>query len=145
MGWKGYWIDAASLLRMEKDTIIPLDPVNIKQISQGLKNGIKTFAGSNCSASIALMGTYGLFKQNLVEWVSMMTYQAVSGAGAKAVLELSNQNLQISNQYKKINLPKRTGDTRNIGFISISQQLKRAPHRHYRCPFGRKSVGLDRQ
>ena len=87
-GWDGYWVDAASALRMEKDAIIVLDPVNQHVISDGLKNGIKTYVGGNCTVSLMLMALGGLFKQNLVEWISVATYQAASGAGAKNMREL---------------------------------------------------------
>jgi aspartate-semialdehyde dehydrogenase len=90
-GWKGYWIDAASTLRMEQDAIIVLDPVNRKVINQGLTNGIKNYIGGNCTVSLMLMALAGLFEQNWVEWISSMTYQAASGAGAKNMRELVAQ------------------------------------------------------
>lgn len=90
-GWKGYWIDAASSLRMNEDAIIVLDPVNQNVIKDGLANGVKDFIGGNCTVSLMLMGLGGLFKQDLVEWVSAMTYQAASGAGAQNMRELISQ------------------------------------------------------
>ncbi|AOA57211.1 aspartate-semialdehyde dehydrogenase [Acinetobacter larvae] len=87
-GWAGYWIDAASTLRMEDDAIIVLDPVNAKVIKDGLSKGIKTFVGGNCTVSLMLMGVGALFQNNLVEWLSAMTYQAASGAGAQNMREL---------------------------------------------------------
>ena len=90
-GWNGYWIDAASALRMEKDAIIVLDPVNQHVISEGLKNGVKTFVGGNCTVSLMLMAIGGLFEKDLVEWISVATYQAASGAGAKNMRELLSQ------------------------------------------------------
>jgi aspartate-semialdehyde dehydrogenase len=87
-GWDGYWIDAASTLRMEDDAIIVLDPVNGGLIRDGLKRGIKNFIGGNCTNSILLMGVNGLFREGLVEWVSSMTYQAASGGGANHMREL---------------------------------------------------------
>lgn len=90
-GWKGYWIDAASSLRMADDSIIVLDPVNLNVIDRGLESGVKTFVGGNCTVSLMLMGLGGLFDQQLVEWVSSMTYQAASGAGAQNMRELLNQ------------------------------------------------------
>jgi aspartate-semialdehyde dehydrogenase len=89
--WKGYWIDAASTLRMEKDSIIILDPVNRDVIDRALKNGVKDYIGGNCTVSLMLMGIGGLFHHNLVEWISSMTYQAASGAGAKNMRELISQ------------------------------------------------------
>lgn len=87
-GWNGYWVDAASALRMNDDAIIVLDPVNQHVITEGLKKGIKTFVGGNCTVSLMLMAIGGLFEKNLVEWVSVATYQAASGAGAKNMREL---------------------------------------------------------
>lgn len=90
-GWQGYWIDAASTLRMEDDSIIVLDPVNRAVIDKGLSSGIKTFVGGNCTVSLMLMGLGGLFEHKMVEWLSSMTYQAASGSGAKHMRELLNQ------------------------------------------------------
>ncbi|KAA8733244.1 aspartate-semialdehyde dehydrogenase [Acinetobacter qingfengensis] len=87
-GWKGYWIDAASTLRMADDSIIVLDPVNDQVIKNGLTQGINTFAGGNCTVSLMLMGLGALFQKNLVEWMTAMTYQAASGAGAQNMREL---------------------------------------------------------
>jgi aspartate-semialdehyde dehydrogenase len=87
-GWKGYWIDAASALRMEKDAVIILDPVNGDVIDQALASGTRNFIGGNCTVSLMLMAIDGLLKQDLVEWVSAMTYQAASGAGAQNMREL---------------------------------------------------------
>lgn len=90
-GWDGYWIDAASTLRMEDDSIIVLDPVNQDVIKKGLSDGCKTFVGGNCTVSLMLMAIGGLFQQGLVEWISPMTYQAASGAGAQNMRELIKQ------------------------------------------------------
>jgi len=90
-GWKGYWIDAASTLRMDKDAIIILDPVNKHVIQEGIARGIKTYVGGNCTVSLMLMAIGGLFQQGLVEWISPMTYQAASGAGARNMRELIQQ------------------------------------------------------
>lgn len=90
-GWNGYWIDAASALRMADDSIIILDPVNRDVIDRGLARGVRTYAGGNCTVSLMLMGLAGLFKAGLVEWATSMTYQAASGAGAAKMLELIQQ------------------------------------------------------
>jgi aspartate-semialdehyde dehydrogenase len=90
-GWDGYWIDAASSLRMDKDSIIVLDPVNSDVIKNGLATGVKNYIGGNCTVSLMLMGLGGLFKEGLVEWVTSMTYQAASGAGAQNMRELISQ------------------------------------------------------
>lgn len=87
-GWDGYWIDAASSLRMEKDAVIILDPVNRNVIDAALQKGVKNFIGGNCTNSIMLMGMGGLFHAGLVDWVSSMTYQAASGGGANHMREL---------------------------------------------------------
>lgn len=90
-GWDGYWIDAASALRMSDDSIIVLDPVNKDVITQGLEQGVKTFVGGNCTVSLMLLALGGLFEKDLIEWVSPMTYQAASGAGARNMKELISQ------------------------------------------------------
>ncbi len=90
-GWSGYWIDAASALRMQRDAVIILDPVNRDVIDAALKSGGKNFIGGNCTVSLMLMGMHGLFKAGLVEWVTAMTYQAASGAGAQSMRELLSQ------------------------------------------------------
>jgi len=90
-GWTGYWIDAASTLRMADDSVIVLDPVNLRVIENGLRGGIKTYCGGNCTVSLMLMALAGLFENNLVEWLSSMTYQSASGAGAKNMVELVAQ------------------------------------------------------
>ncbi len=87
-GWNGHWIDAASALRMDKDAVIILDPVNLNVIKDALAKGGKNWIGGNCTVSLMLMGIGGLFKHDLVEWVSAMTYQAASGAGAQNMREL---------------------------------------------------------
>lgn len=87
-GWNGYWIDAASALRMEDDAVIILDPVNRDVINAALSRGVKDFIGGNCTVSLMLMAIGGLFRAGLVEWVSSMTYQAASGAGAPNMREL---------------------------------------------------------
>lgn len=95
-GYKGYWIDAASTLRMRETSIIVLDPVNRNVIDNGLSAGIKDYIGGNCTVSLMLMALAGLFRRNLVEWISSMTYQAASGAGAKNMIELVNQMDHLS-------------------------------------------------
>ena len=90
-GWEGHWIDAASTLRMDKDAIIVLDPVNLDVIRNALAKGGRNWIGGNCTVSLMLMGLGGLFRSDLVEWVSAMTYQAASGAGAQNMRELLAQ------------------------------------------------------
>ncbi len=90
-GWKGYWIDAASALRMDKDAVIVLDPVNKPVIDKAVKAGVRDYIGGNCTVSLMLMAIDGLLKNDVVEWVSAMTYQAASGAGAQNMRELLQQ------------------------------------------------------
>lgn len=90
-GWDGYWIDAASTLRMDDKSIIVLDPVNKNVIDNALSDGIKNYIGGNCTVSLMLMALGGLFENNLIEWLTSMTYQAASGAGAKNMEELVAQ------------------------------------------------------
>ncbi len=94
-GWNGYWIDAASALRMDKDAVIILDPVNRAQIDAAVAAGMKSYIGGNCTLSLMLMAIHGLVKADLVEWVSVMTYQAASGAGAQNMRELLVQMGEI--------------------------------------------------
>ncbi len=101
-GWQGYWIDAASKLRMEETAIIALDPVNSAVIKQGLANGVKDYIGGNCTVSLMLMALGGLFAQGWVEWISSQTYQAASGAGAKNMRELLNQMRTIGENVSRL-------------------------------------------
>lgn len=96
--WDGYWIDAASTLRMKEDSIIVLDPVNRGVIDAGLHNGVKNYVGGNCTVSLMLMGLGGLFENDLVEWISSMTYQAASGAGARNMRELLTQMGELEHE-----------------------------------------------
>ncbi len=90
-GWKGHWIDAASTLRMEKDAVIILDPVNMHVIQEAYAKGNNNWVGGNCTVSLMLMALNGLFKADLIEWATSMTYQAASGAGAQNMRELLKQ------------------------------------------------------
>jgi aspartate-semialdehyde dehydrogenase len=101
-GWTGYWIDAASTLRMKDEAIIILDPVNGNVIRDGLANGVKTYVGGNCTVSLMLMAMGGLFDAGLVEWVSPMTYQAASGAGARNMRELIQQMGAVHAEVKSL-------------------------------------------
>jgi len=87
-GWTGYWIDAASAMRMDKDAVIVLDPVNRSIIDRAIASGVRDYIGGNCTVSLMLMATIGLYRQGWVEWINSSTYQAASGAGAKNMREL---------------------------------------------------------
>lgn len=101
-GWSGYWIDAASTLRMNEDAIIILDPVNSDVIKSALSKGVKNYIGGNCTVSCMLMGLGGLFKEDLVEWANSMTYQAASGGGAQHMRELLTQFGKINASVKSL-------------------------------------------
>jgi aspartate-semialdehyde dehydrogenase len=101
-GWKGYWIDSASALRMNDDSIIVLDPVNRDVIDAGLSAGIKTYVGGNCTVSLMLMAISGLFASGHIEWVSSMTYQSASGAGARHMKELIAQMIILGDSSRKL-------------------------------------------
>ncbi|RYF03704.1 MAG: aspartate-semialdehyde dehydrogenase [Oxalobacteraceae bacterium] len=101
-GWNGYWIDAASTLRMKDDAIIVLDPVNLDVIKSAMSRGVKNFIGGNCTVSCMLMGLGGLFKNDLVDWMTSMTYQAASGGGAQHMRELLTQFGTINGAVKHL-------------------------------------------
>src|SRR5207248_722616 len=101
-GWKGYWIDAASALRMNDDAVIILDPVNMPLIKRAVHEGTRNFIGGNCTVSLMLMGVAGLFQRDEIEWMTSMTYQAASGAGAANMRELVEQMAAISTTAKPL-------------------------------------------
>ena len=101
-GWQGHWIDAASALRMEKDAVIILDPVNLPVIKNALARGGKEWIGGNCTVSCMLMGVGALYKAGLVEWMSTQTYQAASGGGAQHMRELLTQYGTLNSQVKAL-------------------------------------------
>jgi len=101
-GWKGYWIDAASALRMKDDATIILDPVNMPVIERDLRAGVRNYIGSNCTVGLMLMGMVGLFRHDLVEWVTCMTYQAATGAGAANMRELVEQMGHVGDAAKPV-------------------------------------------
>jgi aspartate-semialdehyde dehydrogenase len=101
-GWDGYWIDAASTLRMNDDAVIVLDPVNRQVIDRGFEQGIKNYVGGNCTVSLMMMALGGLLEKDLVEWISSMTYQAASGAGAKNMRELLTQMGELELEVKDL-------------------------------------------
>jgi aspartate-semialdehyde dehydrogenase len=97
-GWQGYWIDAASAKRMDSDSVIVLDPVNRDVIDRGIEAGLKNFIGGNCTVSLMLMALDGLFSEDLVEWMTCMTYQAASGGGARHMRELVAQMAMLGDR-----------------------------------------------
>jgi aspartate-semialdehyde dehydrogenase len=101
-GWKGYWIDAASALRMNDDAVIILDPVNMPLIRDSVAKGVKNYIGGNCTVSLMLMGMAGLFQRDEIEWMTTMTYQAASGAGAANMRELVVQMARIGQSAQRL-------------------------------------------
>ncbi|WP_018405663.1 aspartate-semialdehyde dehydrogenase [Marinobacter gelidimuriae] len=99
-GWNGYWIDAASTLRMVDHSVIVLDPVNRNVIDAALDKGVKDYIGGNCTVSLMMLALGGLLEQDLIEWVSPMTYQAASGSGAQNMRELLNQMGELNGSVK---------------------------------------------
>jgi aspartate-semialdehyde dehydrogenase len=117
-GWRGYWIDAASTLRMSEEAVIILDPVNADVIHRGLAGGLRTFAGGNCTVSLMLMAIAGLLKAGLIEWITTMTYQAASGAGAAKMLELVKQMESLTDPVRKA----RSDNALEVDRMMIEQQ-----------------------
>ena len=101
-GWNGYWIDAASTLRMKDDAIIILDPVNLNVIKAALGRGVKNYIGGNCTVSCMMMGLGGLFQHDMIDWMTSMTYQAASGGGAQHMRELLTQFGAINAEVKAL-------------------------------------------
>jgi aspartate-semialdehyde dehydrogenase len=101
-GWDGYWIDAASALRMQSDATIILDPVNRPVIQDAVSKGGRNFIGGNCTVSLMLMGLAGLFQRDEIEWMTSMTYQAASGAGAANMRELVAQMANVGDSAKRL-------------------------------------------
>ncbi|MET0964549.1 MAG: aspartate-semialdehyde dehydrogenase [Noviherbaspirillum sp.] len=101
-GWNGYWIDAASTLRMNDDAIIVLDPVNLDVIRSALSRGVKNYVGGNCTVSCMMMGLGGLFQHDLIDWMTSMTYQAASGGGAQHMRELLTQFGSINAEVRAL-------------------------------------------
>jgi aspartate-semialdehyde dehydrogenase len=101
-GWKGYWIDAASTLRMNDDAVIVLDPLNMPLIEDSVAKGVRDYIGGNCTVSLMLMGMAGLFQRDEVEWMTSMTYQAASGAGAANMRELVEQMARVGESARRL-------------------------------------------
>lgn len=133
-GWKGYWIDAASTLRMAERSVIILDPVNRRVIDQALTDGLKDFVGGNCTVSLMLMGLGGLFEKNLIEWMTSMTYQAASGAGAQNMRELVMQMQAIGMQTADLTAQPATQILELDKRVTDSLQSDRFPTDNFGAP-----------
>ena len=140
-GWQGFWIDAASTLRMDKDSVIILDPVNRSVIDSALAGGVKDFVGGNCTVSLMLMALGGLFEKNLVEWLTSMTYQAASGAGANNMRELVAQMQTIGADaapFFRVFNPMMQGEKFDPNGDYVRRwvpELQRLPARHIQEPW----------
>lgn len=133
-GWGGYWIDAASTLRMSDEAVLILDPVNLDVIRAGLRAGRRVYVGPNCTVSLMLMAFVGLFRAGLVEWVSSMTYQAASGAGAANMKELADQMLRLGRIAEPL-----LGDAGSSALelerrITLAQRDGSLPSTHFKAP-----------
>ena len=100
LNWKGFWIDASSFLRMDRDSIIVLDPINSDNINNAIRSGFKNFVGANFTVSLLMMAIHGLLESKLVNYISSMSYQAISGAGSRAMRELLDQSLFLNKFYQ---------------------------------------------
>ncbi|MDA0237412.1 MAG: aspartate-semialdehyde dehydrogenase [Proteobacteria bacterium] len=133
-GWSGYWIDAASTLRMSLDSIIILDPINGGDIDVALGNGKKDFIGGNCTTSLMMLAMHGLFREGLVDWISTMTYQAASGAGAQNMRELIQQMGSIYDAAEN-ELALSSGQILNIDALVLDRmRAQEFPTEHFGVP-----------
>lgn len=133
-GWTGTWIDAASTLRMKNDAIIVLDPVNRAVIDAGLHKGVRDFIGGNCTVSCMMMGLAGLFKHDLIDWMTSMTYQAASGGGAQHMRELLTQ-FGLLNQAVMSELADPASAILDIDRkVLATQQSSELPTEHFGIP-----------
>lgn len=144
-GWTGYWIDAASTLRMDKDAIIILDPVNRNVIDKALDDGIKDYIGSNCTVALMLMALGGLFEHNRIEWMTSMTYQASSGAGAKNMRELVAQMQTIGSDAADLLADPATAILELDRQVITSVQGASFPTEHFGAPLAASLIAwIDR-
>lgn len=140
-GWEGYWIDAASALRMEKNSVIVLDPVNRNVIDDALRDGIKDYIGGNCTVSLMLMALSRLFSEDLVEWITSMTYQAASGAGAKNMRELIAQMGVIAGAADKLLEDPASSILEIDRTVTDAMKSDRMPVENFGAPLGGSLLG----
>ena len=134
MGWRGYWIDAASSLRMQDDAIVILDPVNRSIIDKGLREGVKNYIGGNCTVSLMMLALSGLLREDLVEWITAMTYQAASGAGAQNMRELIEQMGFVHGEVAQLLANDQSGILDIDERVSASLRSSQLPAKHFTVP-----------
>src|SRR5690606_10000752 len=132
----GLWIDAASTLRMQDDAVIVLDPVNRAVIDEAMRRGIRNFVGGNCTVSCMLMGLAGLFKHDMVEWMTSMTYQAASGGGARHMRELLTQFGLLNQAVAHLLDDPATAILEIDRGVLLAQQDPKLPQEHFGVPLG---------
>lgn len=135
-GWDGIWIDAASTLRMNDDAVIVLDPVNREVIDNGLSKGVRNYIGGNCTVSCMLMGLAGLFRHDLVDWMTSMTYQAASGGGAQHMRELITQFGLLQGSVADLLADPASAILEIDRQLLLTQQDPKLPHEHFGVPLG---------
>jgi aspartate-semialdehyde dehydrogenase len=133
-GWQGYWIDAASSKRMDDDSVIVLDPVNRSVIDAALDAGTKNLIGGNCTVSLMLMALSGLFRAGWIEWISAMTYQSASGAGARNMRELVNQMQAIGDACRELTDDPSTSSLEIDRRVGASMADRNFPNQHFGVP-----------
>ena len=138
-GWSGIWIDAASTLRMREEATLVLDPVNGTKVQEALQQGCKTFVGANCTVSLLLMGLMGLIRTGHVSWISTMTYQAASGAGAKNLRELVSQMEHIG-QHAQTHLQPHTSILDLDARVADTLQLPSFPRTQFGVPLAASAI-----
>lgn len=135
-GWDGMWIDAASTLRMKDDAVIVLDPVNRDVIDVALAKGVRNYVGGNCTVSCMLMGLAGLFRHDLVDWMTSMTYQAASGGGAQHMRELITQFGLLQGSVSELLADPASAILDIDRKILETQKDPNLPHEHFGVPLG---------
>jgi aspartate-semialdehyde dehydrogenase len=133
-GWQGYWIDAASALRMEKNAVIVLDPVNLEVMQAARASGIKDFIGGNCTVSLMLMAVAGLLRAGVVEWITAMTYQSASGAGAQNMREMLQQMGVLHESVSALLKNPAAGILEIDRTVSAAQSAEGFPRDHFGVP-----------
>src|ERR1700721_2536779 len=144
-GWQGYWIDAASALRMEKNAVIVLDPVNLEVMQAARARGVKDFIGGNCTVSLMLMAVAGLLRAGVVEWITAMTYQSASGAGAQNMREMLQQMGVLHQSVSSLLRDPASSILEIDRTVSAALSAEDFPHAHFGVPLaGRLIPWIDK-